>query len=237
MCKDKKETAIHYYFVRPIAEMFVPIVWRLGITPNAISVTRAFGALATLLYIVLSESPPIIYIYILYFTFEILDHLDGQLARRYSLGSMLGQKIETVTDWTLEFNGLWLPALTYAYSGELGKTITSLVALVVITDLLQSKQRHFLPSHGHLEQKHISSKERYSPILVIPNNKENIRSLYVNYNSWNNHLTFILISAYVYFAKINLLTPWINASIVALLLLSIIVNIAKHIKIIKETFK
>lgn len=237
MCKDKKETPLHYYFVRPIAEIFVPIVWRLGITPNAISVARAFGALATLLYIVLAEAPPIIYIYILYFTFEMLDHLDGQLARRYNLGSILGQKIETVTDWTLEFNGLWLPALIYAYSGELGKTITSLVALVVITDLLQSKQRHFLPSKGHLEQKHISSKERYSPILVIPNSKENINSLYVNYNSWNNHLTFILILAYIYIDKTNLFAHWLNATIVAMLLLSIIVNIARHIKLIRETFK
>ena len=237
MCKDKKETPLHYYFVRPIAEFFVPIVWRIGITPNEISVTRALGALITLVYLLFGDAPSIVYIYLLYFTFEILDHLDGQLARRHNLGTILGQKIESITDWTLEFNGLWLPALTFAYLDELGKSIAILVALVVITDLLQSKQRLFLPTKGHLEQKHVSSNEQYFPLLIVPNSKDNIRSLYINYNCWNNHLCFVLISTYLCTDKTLPLSNWIYISVITMLVMSATLNLAKHIKVMKEIFK
>lgn len=92
------EGLIHRKIFRPLAQELMILLWSTGITPNGVTLFRLVLFLPFSFFLVKGE---VLYAWIalaLFFIMELLDHLDGMLARAKGLSSRRGQFYELISD-------------------------------------------------------------------------------------------------------------------------------------------
>lgn len=87
---------IDTYYVYPLADLFIDNLFLLKITPNMIT-TFTFILRLFVLYLLVNKIY-LKYVPIIYFISWITDAMDGQLARKYKLGSTFGAYYDSFVD-------------------------------------------------------------------------------------------------------------------------------------------
>jgi phosphatidylglycerophosphate synthase len=100
----------------------VRIISKTGITPNQVSLFRGILNIASLILFALGDTKSLIYAFVIFQIFEILDHVDGDLARFKNLRSKLGLFLEWLIDLlesTMQgFLGLCVSIGIYRQTGD-----------------------------------------------------------------------------------------------------------------------
>ncbi len=95
------EEPLDLFFYRPIAFVFVKLIYRLPVTPNQVTfLSFAAGVLASI-YFAQGTGTAFIAAGIWYAVANALDCADGMLARLQGSGSPLGRLIDGITDWAI----------------------------------------------------------------------------------------------------------------------------------------
>ena len=84
--------------VRVLSTLIVRAISKTGITPNQVYVFRGLFNLASLVLFALGDYRSLIYAFFIFQAFEILDHVDGDLARLKNLQSKRGLFLEWLID-------------------------------------------------------------------------------------------------------------------------------------------
>lgn len=84
---------LEYYF----ADLLAPILYGLGLSPNAVTLLNCFCVRIPSLYVFIYREEYQFFVFLLVLS-GILDCTDGQIARRYKCGSVFGAKLDHVSD-------------------------------------------------------------------------------------------------------------------------------------------
>tara|TARA_B110000977_G_scaffold201342_1_gene295481 strand:- start:4284 stop:4988 length:705 start_codon:yes stop_codon:yes gene_type:complete len=87
--------ADNYIFI-PISNILIPLLYRLGLTPNKVTLLSTISTILSA-YFLYKNNGPSTFIYF-YFTGYLLDCIDGRFARRYNMSSKLGMISDGVSD-------------------------------------------------------------------------------------------------------------------------------------------
>jgi phosphatidylglycerophosphate synthase len=105
------EELLDLLFYRPVAFLFVKVIYRLPITPNQVTLLSLLAGLLSGWCFASAPHGALSWAAIWYLAANILDCSDGQLARLQSSGSLLGRVIDGVADYASSiaiFIGLWV---------------------------------------------------------------------------------------------------------------------------------
>jgi phosphatidylglycerophosphate synthase len=131
------EEITNLHFIHPLASRLVPFFARMGVTPNAVSITgMLFGILAALAYYHYADLRFAIAGFALMIAWHVMDGADGQLARFTHSYSYFGKVIDGISD-NVTFLAVYT-ALAIALSRKHGDGIYALVALSAICHAVQS---------------------------------------------------------------------------------------------------
>lgn len=86
---------------RPLALLFVRVVYRTPITPNAVTVLSFFSGLASASCFAQGTASGLAWGGLWYAVANVLDCSDGQLARLQGSGTPLGRLVDGVVDWAI----------------------------------------------------------------------------------------------------------------------------------------
>ena len=111
------ETFLAQKVFRPLAQELMLIIWNTQITPNMISIFRMVCMLPLGLLLIHNTVGSLALSVALFFFMEILDHLDGMLARAKGLSSKRGQIIEVLSD-DLTSNPTFILGLLIVLNGK-----------------------------------------------------------------------------------------------------------------------
>lgn len=121
--KNSNHGFIDTYYVYPFADLFIDNLFLLKITPNMIT-TFTFILRLLVLYLLVNKIY-LKYVPIIYFISWITDAMDGQLARKYNLGSKLGAYYDSFVDILTTF------LIYYVLYNYYNKKYTILLILLV----------------------------------------------------------------------------------------------------------
>lgn len=93
------EEVLDLMFYRPIAFVFVKLIYRLPITPNGVTFLSLICGLASAWYFSLGTDHALLLAAVWYAAANILDCSDGQLARLQKSGTLLGRVVDGVVDY------------------------------------------------------------------------------------------------------------------------------------------
>ena len=93
------EELLDLVFYRPIAFLFVKIIYRLPITPNQVTILSMIAGIIAGRYFAIGTSAALILAAFWYAFANILDCSDGQLARLQNSGTALGRIVDGVADY------------------------------------------------------------------------------------------------------------------------------------------
>jgi len=131
------EEITNLYFIHPLASRFVPFFARIGLTPNAVSITgMLFGILSAFAYYRYSDIRFAITGFALMIAWHVMDGADGQLARLTHSHSYFGKVLDGISD-NVTFLAVYT-ALGVALSHQHGDWIYALVALSAVCHAVQS---------------------------------------------------------------------------------------------------
>lgn len=131
------EDPTNLYFIHPISARLVPIFAKLGITPNAVSLTgMGCGIAAGFAYYGYSTSWCAWLGFVLMLCWHVMDGADGQLARLTKSYSELGKVLDGVCDY-VTFTAVYV-GLALAMSARSGGWVWWVVALAGVAHALQS---------------------------------------------------------------------------------------------------
>ncbi len=95
------EEVLDLIFYRPLAFLFVKLIFPTSVTPNQISlVALTIGVIGGIMY-GFSTSQALIAAGILLIIYDVLDCSDGQLARLKKTGTITGRIIDGLSDWVV----------------------------------------------------------------------------------------------------------------------------------------
>jgi phosphatidylglycerophosphate synthase len=84
--------------VRVLSTLISRQLSKTGITPNQVTVFRGILNIASLVLFALGDWKSLIFAFLIFQIFEILDHVDGDLARLKNMGSKEGLFLEAIID-------------------------------------------------------------------------------------------------------------------------------------------
>lgn len=87
------------FFYRPLAFVFVKMIYRTPITPNQVTVLSGFFGVVAAWMFSIGNAQTLLWGASLYATANILDCADGQLARLQRSGTLLGRIVDGVADY------------------------------------------------------------------------------------------------------------------------------------------
>ncbi len=98
--KEKNSDLIVYFIYRPLGFFLAACVFDTQLKPNQVTILKYFFASTALYLIFISNLESKIFFagYILYFFSDVLDYVDGSLARAKKLTSKFGRILDTVSD-------------------------------------------------------------------------------------------------------------------------------------------
>jgi phosphatidylglycerophosphate synthase len=187
------DNAVQVVF-RFASTLIVRVLCRTPVTPNQVTIARSAVVLASLYYFSLGDPRSLLIAVSLFYFFEILDHVDGDLARTTKKFSKLGPLLEQFIDtWASRLSnvfGFCVALGMYNFTGS----ITGF-ALFAVTAFGRLQWLEYRDVFGWIR----TPKEQargYTSIFSSNSAKEVLRNLFVVTYTWNN--TFILIGALLY---------------------------------------
>jgi len=93
------EEVFDLVFYRPIAFVFVKIIYRLPISPNQVTLLSTVAGLVSAWYFSVASGAALIWAAMWYAIANILDCSDGQLARLQHSGTLFGRVVDGVADY------------------------------------------------------------------------------------------------------------------------------------------
>jgi phosphatidylglycerophosphate synthase len=131
------EEITNLYFIHPLASRLVPLFARMGLTPNAVSITgMLFGILAGLAYYHYQDLRFALAGLLLMIAWHVMDGADGQLARLTRSQSRLGQVLDGISD-NVTFLAVYA-GLAIALARRYGEGAYALVAAAALCHAVQS---------------------------------------------------------------------------------------------------
>ena len=123
------ESFMDYYVFFPIGDILLPILYKLGITPNMVTLISTICPVSSISYLNMKK-PNFKKFAILYVLGYFFDCIDGRLARKYNQGSTFGMLFDSVSD--IVTNSLLI--LTYVFNFYKQKNFKYILpALIVIS--------------------------------------------------------------------------------------------------------
>ncbi len=106
-CQRKTSNLYDTYFVRRVSIYLTVPLWRVGVTPNAVSFANLLVGLAGCFLIGTATGPGLLVGVLCMHLYSILDSVDGELARLTRKFSLQGLFLEDFSAYML-INGFWL---------------------------------------------------------------------------------------------------------------------------------
>lgn len=187
------ENAIQAIF-RFLSTLIVRVISRTGITPNQISIFRMLVVIFALVFFCRGDSESLFFGVVLFYVFEVLDHVDGDLARHKNLRSNLGPLLEQFIDtWSSRPSNLFGFCIAYGMYQDTASIFGFILfGLTALGRLLWLEYRSYFgwaPNNELLLH-------TYSAIWDKESSKRSLRNLFALLYVWNN--TFLLLGALFY---------------------------------------
>ena len=204
---------------RFLSTILVRFLARTPVTPNHITYFRTFIATCALYLFSVGDHLSLLWAAGLFYVFEILDHVDGDLARftkQFSkVGPLLEQFVDTWSSRPSNIFGLSIAIGMYNQSGNVIGFI--LFGATVFGRLMWLEYREYF---GWVHSPKSDTKE-YQRVLSISSPKMLLRNLFEILYIWNN--TFLLLAALFYTPIQN----WfeVNPLVIAFTVVAILNNI------------
>ncbi len=179
---------------RILSTLIVRVISKTPITPNQITIIRMIIVIVCLYFFALGDPISLLWAVGLFYCFEVLDHVDGDLARYTGRVSKTGPLLEQFIDtWSSRPSNVFGFCIALGmYNQSEGITGLVLFGLTVFGRMLWLEYRdHF----GWLR----TPKEElndYQSVLYVASIKITLRNLFEILYIWNN--TFLLIGALLY---------------------------------------
>lgn len=117
------------FVMRPLAQELMIILWKTPITPNLITVVRIVLSIPVVLCILQNELFFSLIALVVFFVAELLDHLDGMLARAKQISSRKGQLYELISDDITACPNFIIGAAVVLACGAYGATLMWIISL------------------------------------------------------------------------------------------------------------
>lgn len=179
---------------RFLSTLIVRGLSRTGVTPNQVTMARMLVVIVSLYLFALGDPVSLLWAVGLFYLFEVLDHVDGDLARHTGRLSKIGPLLEQFIDtWSSRPSNVFGFCVALGMYNQTGR-LTGFV-LFGLTVLGRSLWLEYRDHFGWLR----TAKEDalgYQGVLHAPSLKAGLRNLFEVLYIWNN--TFLLVGALVY---------------------------------------
>jgi len=179
---------------RFLSTLIVRVLAKTPVTPNQVTYSRMFVVIISLYLFAVGDPISLLWAVGLFYIFEVLDHVDGDLARhtkRFSkTGPLLEQFIDTWSSRPSNIFGLCIAVGMYNHTQEIvGFVLYGATAL---------GRMFWLEYRDYFGWVRVSKddKREYQGVLGGPSLKESLRNLFDVLYIWNN--TFLLLGALFY---------------------------------------
>jgi len=165
---------VNRFYRYPVAQLMLPLALRTPLTPNHITTIHVLTAFASSWFVVRGTPTDLIIAALLYEVRNILDCMDGVLARARKTASLHGAVIDELAD-ALGFTVLLLACGFHLYSGELGGAAIGQTALVYAFSILMAmnyvlqKNRFHAPLSTGVNEVELKLHERWNDVKMNPN--------------------------------------------------------------------
>ena len=201
--KFRQETVIHSYITRPLSLEIIRLIWNTPITPNHITIFRLLLNIIAIYLFLKANFFNILIGFILFQVNELLDSVDGMLARLKNIKSGFGVWMEQVFDSILSdgtgFFGFVLTYSAYKITGNINYFIFLFFA-VLFSKLFLTYIKAFNLSKNE-DNIHKKYGDDYLPIIGC-GFLRCIRNLYITMLTWQNQFQLfgllLLIPCYKY---------------------------------------
>lgn len=183
---------------RILSSIIARLLAKTSITPNQVSLVRGVVVLFALWLFVLGGTENWFYAAIFFYVFEILDHVDGDLARLTGQTSAVGPLLEQFIDtWAARPSNVFGFCIALGmYNASEGEIFGfTLFSVTVLGRLLWLEYRDYFGWKRAATSTYQQSKE-YKSILHGKSLKEQVKNLTIVLYIWNN--TFLLLPALFY---------------------------------------
>lgn len=179
---------------RLLSAPIVKVLGRSGITPNQVTIVRGVVAVVSLWLFANGDPRSLLFAVLLFYVFELLDHVDGDLARftgRFSkAGPLLEQFIDT---WASRPSNIFGMCIALGMYNQTGQVIG--FVLYGATALGRMLWLEYRDSFGWQRESQEASKQ-YKSVIGAPSFLVGVRQLFEILYIWNN--SFLLLGALLY---------------------------------------
>ena len=204
---------------RFLSTLIVRVLSKTPITPNQVTLIRMLVVIVSLYLFTLGDPASLLWAVGLFYFFEVLDHVDGDLARHTGRLSKTGPLLEQFIDtWSSRPSNVFGFCIAFGMYNQT-QEITGFV-FFGLTVLGRSLWLEYRDHFGWLR----TSKEefnKYQGVFDAPSLKDALRNLFEVLYIWNN--TFLLIGALVYIPV--LLLFGLNSLVTGFLIVALLNNI------------
>lgn len=194
---------------------------RTAVTPNQVTLLRGGIVMVALYFFSLGGAGNLLWAAMLFYLFEILDHVDGDLARLTNRKSAVGPLLEQFIDtWSARPSNIFGFCIALGIYRQSGGDVTGFVlfGLTALGRMLWLEYRDYFGWERAVSSVSSEDKKKgYSAVFRAGSWREGVRNLAEILYTWNN--TFLLLAAlfYVPVGAVIAVDPMIAAfSVVAL---------------------
>lgn len=191
---------------------------RTSITPNQVTLTRMFVVIGSLYLFTLGDPSSLLWAVFLFYIFEVLDHVDGDLARHTKKFSKFGPKLEQFIDtWSSR------PSNIFGFCVALGMyNQTQSTSGFILFGLTALGRMLWLEYRDYFGWVRVSKEDNAGYRKVIDNSLiRTLKNLFEVLYIWNN--TFLLLGGLIFAPAQSLLG--INSLELGFLIVAILNNI------------
>lgn len=203
---------------RVISTLIARVLARTPITPNQVTYSRMIVVIFSLYLFAVGDPISLLWAVGLFYVFEVLDHVDGDLARytkRFSkTGPLLEQFIDTWSSRPSNIFGLCIAIGIYNHTQAISGFV--LYGATALGRLLWLEYRDYF---GWVRVSKDDARE-YQGVIGSSSRKEAIRNLFDVLYTWNN--TFLLLGALLYIPVQS--TLGLDSLVIAFVIVAILNN-------------
>lgn len=164
---------VNRFYRYPLAQLMLPLVLRTPLTPNHITVIHVLVAITSAWFVLRGTPTDLFTAAVLYEMRNVLDCLDGVLARARKTASLHGAVIDELADG-LGFTVLLLACGFHLYTSASGSAAISQTALVFVFSVLMAmnyvlqKNRFHAPLATGINEVELKLHERWNDVKMNP---------------------------------------------------------------------
>lgn len=186
-----------------------------SITPNQVTVFRSIIVIFSLYYFTRGDSLSLVIAVVLFYIFEVLDHVDGDLARLTGKTSEMGPLLEQFVDtWASRPSNIFGLCVAWGMYNETNSVLG--LVLFAVTNLGRLLWLEYRNVFGWVQGSTLTGERTYRHILHTSSLVNSVKVFFEVLYIWNN--TFILIGALLFALGIGEVNPLeIGFAIVAII--------------------